>query len=128
MTLYQMFKTKARLCEETEFVKIYRMTVVDKEYKVVITQKRANDHTVIHCEHNHVAWEQVPRFPQLAGRRYGDKTPIFRALPEKNCVTLFVVKGKPDGFVGLDEGIFRHIDHFDDRCINVLSYRRFKRL
>ena len=128
MTLYQMFKTKARLCEETEFVKIYRMTVVDKEYKVVITQKRANDHTVIHCEGNRVFWEQVPRFPQLAGRRYGDKTPIFRAIPEKNCVTLFVVKGKPDGFVGLDEGVFRHIDHFDDRCINVLSYRRFKRL
>ena len=128
MTLYQMFKTKARLCEETEFVKIYEMTVEGTEYKVVITQKRANDHTVIHCEGNRVFWEQVPRFPQLAGRRYGDKTPIFRALPEKTCVTVFVVKGKPDGFVGLDDGAFHCADNFSDRHVNVMSYKRFKRL
>ena len=128
MTLYPMFKTKARLCEETEFVKIYKMTVEGTEYKVVITRKRANGHTVIHCERNHIAWEQVPRFPQLAGRRYGDKTPIFRALPEKNCVTLFVVKGKPDGFVGLDEDVFRSADRFDEKSINVMSERRFRRM
>ena len=34
MTLYPMFKTKARLCEKTEFVKIYEMTVEGTEYKV----------------------------------------------------------------------------------------------
>lgn len=128
MTLYQMFKTKARLCEETEFVKIYEMTVEGTEYKVVITKKRANGHTVIHCEQNHIAWEQVPLFPRLSGRNYGDKVPIYAAIPEKNCVTLFVVKGKPDGFVGLDDGVFRCADNLDESCINVMSWRRFRRL
>lgn len=33
MSIYQRFQTAARLCEETEFVKIYRMTVADKPYK-----------------------------------------------------------------------------------------------
>ena len=128
MTLYQLFQTEARLCEETECVKIYRMMVADKEYKVAVTNKRANGHTVIHCEHNRIAWEQAPLFPRFAGKNYGDKIPIFSAIPEKNCVTIFVVKGKPNGFVGLDNGVFRCADNFDENFINVMSWRRFVRL
>lgn len=126
MSIYQRFQTAARLCEETEFVKIYRMTVADKPYKVVVTKRKANGHTVIHCERGYVAWEQVPLFPRLSGRNYGDKTPIFTAIPEKDCVTLCVVKGKPNGFVGLDDGVFRCADNFDESCIHVMSWRRFK--
>lgn len=126
MTIYQRFQTEARLCEETEFVQIYRMTVADKQYKIVLTKRRANGHTVIHCERGYVAWEQVPLFPRLTGRNYGDKTPIYTAIPEKDCITLFIVKGKPNGFVGLDDDVFRCADNFDKRCINVMSWRRFK--
>lgn len=128
MTLYQRFKTDAVLCEQTAFVRIYRLTADGTEYKVVVTKRRANGHTVIHCEHNRILWEQVPLFPRFAGRNYGDKVPIFTATPEKGCVTVFVVWGKPDGFVGLDEGVFRSADRFDEKSINVMSYRRFKRL
>lgn len=128
MSLFELFKTKAVLSEETEFVNIYRMAAEGKEYKIVLTKNRANGHTVIHCEHNRILWEQVPRFPQLAGKRYGEKVPIFWAIPEKNCVTIFVVKGRPDGFVGLDEGVFCSGAHFDDHLICVMSYRVFKRL
>lgn len=128
MNLYQRFQTQAQLCEETEFVKIYRLTVADTEYKVVVTKRRANGHTVIHCAGNRIAWEQVPRFPRFAGRNYGEKTPIYTAFPNKNCVTVFVVRGKPDGFVGLDDGVFRCADNFDAGCINVMSRRRFTRL
>ena len=128
MSIYQRFQTAARLCEETEFVKIFRMTVADKLYKVVVTKRRANGHTVIHCEHGYVAWEQVPLFPRLSGRNYGDKTPIFTAIPEKDCVTLFVVQGRPNGFVGLDDGVFRCADNFDESGINVMSWQRFVRL
>ena len=128
MSIYQRFQTAAQLCEETEFVKIYRMTVADKPYKVVVTKQRANGHTVIHCERGCVAWEQVPLFPRFAGRNYGEKVPIFTAVPEKNYVTLFVVKGSPNGFVGLDDGVFRCADNFDESGINVMSWRRFIRL
>ena len=126
MTLYQRFKTTARLCEETDFVKVYRVAAEDIEYKVVVTKKRANGHTVVHCENNRILWEQVPLFPRFAGRNYGDKVPIFTAVPEKNYVTLFVVKGRPNGFVGLDEGVFRCADNFDENSINVMSWRRFR--
>lgn len=125
MTLYRMFKTNAQLCERTEFVNVYRFVLEDTAYKIVLTKRTANGHTVIHCEHNRIAWEQVPRFPRFAGRNYGDKTPIYTAIPEKTCITVFVVKGKPDGFVGLDEGVFRCADNFSDRHINVMSYKRF---
>lgn len=127
MPLYEYFKTTARLCEETEFVRVYRMIAEGKEYKLVLTKKKANGHTVIHCEHNHIAWEQVPLFPRSVGRNYGDKVPIHTLIPEKDCVTIFVVCGKPNGFVGLDNGKFRCANNFDERCINVMSYQRFKR-
>ena len=126
MTLYQRFKTTARLCEETDFVKVYRVAAEDTEYKVVVTKKRANRYTVVHCENNRIFWEQVPLFPRFAGRNYGDKVPIFTAVPEKNYITLFVVKGRPNGFVGLDEGVFRCVDNFDVNSINVMSWRRFR--
>ena len=128
MAFYRLFQTKARLCEETEFVKTYGMMVADQDYKVIVTKRRANGHTVIHCEDNRIAWEQVPRFPRFAGRNYGDKTPIYTAIPDKTCVTVFVVRGKPDGFVGLDDGVFRCADNFDEQSINVMSWRRFRRL
>lgn len=128
MTLYQRFKTDAVPCEQTAFVRIYRLTADGTEYKVVVTKRRANGHSVIHCEHNRILWEQVPLFPRFAGRNYGDKVPIFTAIPEKGCVTVFVVRGKPDGFVGLDEGVFRSADRFDEKSINVMSERRFRRM
>ena len=128
MSLYELFRNKAKLCEETEFIKVYRIMAKDKEYKVVLTKKRANGHTVIHCEHNCIKWEQVPLFPRFAGRNYGDKVPIYTAIPEKTCVTVFVVCGKPNGFVGLDDGYFRCAGNFDERCINVMSYHRFKQM
>ena len=128
MSLYELFKNQAQLLDETEFVKVYQMTLDGKCYKVVLTKRSANGHTVIHCEHNRIAWEQVPLFPRFAGRNYGDKVPIYTAIPEKTCITLFVVKGKPNGFVGLDDGVFRCADHFDEQSINVMSYPRFTKL
>ena len=128
MSLYERFQNEARLCEETVFVKIHQMTVADKAYKVIVTKKRANGHTVIHCENNGIAWEQVPLFPRFAGRNYGDRIRIHKVTPNKNCVTIFVVKGRPNGFVGLDDGVFRCADNFDEQGINVMSWWRFKRL
>ena len=128
MSLYALFKAYATQQEETEFLKIYRMTAEGTDYKVVITKKRANNHTVIHCAHNRIAWEQVPLFPRIAGRNYGEKVSIYTAVPDKSCVTIFVVRGNPNGFVGLDEGVFRCANRFEARSINVMSYRRFMEL
>lgn len=128
MSLYKCFKAEAVLHEKTDYVKVYRLLANGKEYRVVITKKRANRHTIIHCKNNHVAWEQVPRYPRFAGRNYGDRIPICVAKPEKGRVTLIVVQGKPNAFVGLDEGVFHCADNLDETAVNVMSYQRFKKL
>lgn len=128
MSLYALFQSQARLCEQTEFVKVYQCESDGKSYKIVVTKQRANSHTVIHCENNRILWEQVPLFPRFTGRNYGEKVPIYKAVPEKSSVTVFTVKGKPNGFVGLDDGVFRCADNFDERCINVMSCRRFRKM
>ena len=70
----------------------------------------------------------MPLFPRFVGRNYGDKTPVYVAVPTKNSITIFVVRGRPNGFVGLDDGVFRCADNFDEHCINVMSYKRFRRM
>jgi len=128
MSLYEKLKDGATLCSETEYVRMYQATIDNKRYEIIVTKQRANRHTVIHCEHNRILWEQVPLLPRFTGRNYGDKTPIYVAVPTKNCITIFVVRGRPDGFVGLDDGAFRCADNFDERSINVMSSKRFKRM
>lgn len=128
MKLFDCFKTSKQFAEETKFVKIYKCVVDDKEYKIIITKKLANKYTIIHCVDDYVAWEQVPRIPRLAGKTYGDKVPLYKCERDKNITSIFVVRGKPNGFVGLDNGIFRCASNFDENYLNVMSYKRFKTL
>lgn len=128
MKLFDRFRAAKELVNETEFVKIYRCVWDGKEYRIILTKRRANRHTVIHCVNRDVAWEQVPLFPRNAGRNYGDKMPIYRYEDNADVVQLFVVKGRPNGFVGLDNGVFCCVDRFDEGCLNVMSYRRFKNM
>ena len=128
MSLYEKLKDGATLCSETEYVRVYQTTINNKQYEVIVTKKRANGHTVIHCQHNQIIWEQVPLFPRFAGQNYGEKTTIYVAVPTKNSITIFVVRGRPDGFVGLDDGVFRCADNYDEHSINVMSHKRFKRM
>ena len=126
MKIYEKIKNSKQLIEETEYVKIYKCSFDNKEYKIVITKKRANRHTIIHCVNDCISWEQVPRVPLLAGRMYGDRVTIYKFNQDKKGGIIFIVRGKPNGITGLDSGFFRCADRFDDNYINVMSYRRFK--
>ena len=128
MTFYAVFKSTKAFLEETDFVEIYNVRYFDKDYKVIITKQCANRCSVIHCIDNHIAWEQVPLFSKLSGRWYGDKLPIFKFEATDSETVIFVVKGRPNGIVGLDDGIFRCADNFNEKYINVMSYRKFKKL
>lgn len=128
MKLFEQLKHQKERVNETEFVTVYRCTSEGKEYRIILTKKRANRHTVIHCVNQDVVWEQVPLFPRNAGRNYGDKVPVYRYAAENGVIQVFVVKGRPNGFVGLDNGVFRCADRFDEGCLNVMSFRRFKKL
>lgn len=73
-------------------------------------------------------WQQITRFFNWGGKAVGTMDVIYKFVQDKNCVTLFVIRGKPNGITGLDDGIFRCANNFDDRYINVMSYKRFNSL
>ena len=127
MKLFEQYKTSKRLIEKTEFVKVYSLTFDGKEHKIVLANKFANDHSFIHCKDGHIVWQQAPRL-NWGGKMVGTKDTIYKFVEDKNCVTLFVVKGKPNEIIGLDDGVFRCADNFDETCLNVMSYREFKSL
>jgi len=125
MKLFNSFKTNKELIGETDFVKIYKTVCDEKEYKIIITKKFANKYTVIHFIYNCICWEQIPRLWRIAGRRYGDKIPIYK-FDEKISNTIFVVKGTPVGDEGLDNGIFRSPKKYDENYVNCMTYKKFK--
>ena len=100
----------------------------NKKYEIYFTRKRANKHTVIHCENNTIEREQVPIFPFTAGRRHGIREQLISISPTKECVRIVVIHGKPNSITGLDEGNFRSVHQYDENYINVMSEARFKDL
>ena len=100
----------------------------NKKYEIYFTRKRANRYSIIHCINNTIEQEQFPVLPRIAGRRYGIREPIIKLAPSKDCIKIFVIMGKPNSIIGLDEGIFRSIHKYDENYINVMSESRFKDL
>ena len=100
----------------------------DKKYELFISRKRANKYSIIHCKDNTIEWEQFPVLPRVAGRLHGTKEPLLRIGPTKECVRIFVVRGKPNSIIGLDEGVFCSVHKYDENKIIVMSEARFKEL
>ena len=100
----------------------------NKKYEIYFTRKRANKYSIIHCKNNTIEWEQFPVLPRIAGRIYGISEPLISLSPSKDCIRIFVVKGKPNCITGLDEGVFRSIHQYDENYINVMSEARFKEI
>ncbi len=128
MKLFNSFKAAKKLINETEFVRIYKLIHGEKEYKIIITKRFANKHTIIHFANNTVCWEQIPRFPRLVGKPYGEKIPIYKFYGDKFLNTLFVVKGSPLGDEGLDDGIFRSPKRYNENFVNCMTYKKFKNM
>ena len=128
MKLFNSFKENKELINETEFVNVYSVKCDAKEYTIIIPKKRANNQTIIYFSDNTIYWEQVPRFPRLSGRQYGDRIPIYKFDGEKCLNTIFVVKGTPLGDEGLDNGIFRSSKKYDENYVNCMTYKKFKEM
>ena len=128
MKLFNSFKENKELINETEFVNVYSVKCDAKEYTIIIPKKRANNQTIIYFSDNTIYWEQVPRFPRLAGKQYGDRIPIYKFDDEKCLNTIFVVKGTPLGDEGLDNGIFRSSKKYDENYVNCMTYKKFKEM
>ena len=112
----------------TDKVGLVKFEYGNKKYEVYFTRKRANKYSIIHCKNNTIEWEQFPVLPRIMGRRYGVRAPIISLSPSKEFVRIFVIIGKPNSIIGLDEGLFRSIHKYDENYINVMSEARFKDL
>ena len=128
MKLFNSFKANKELINQTEFVNVYSVKCDEKNYTIIIPRKIANNKTIIHFIDNTICWEQIPRFPRLAGRQYGDRIPIYKFDDEKCLNTIFVVKGTPLGDEGLDNGIFRSSKKYDENYVNCITYKKFKEM
>ncbi len=117
--------TKARFTDKVGLVKF---EYSGKRYEIYFTRKRANKYSIIRCKNNTIEWEQFPVLPRIAGRRYGESEAIISLSPLRECVRIFVIMGKPNSIIGLDEGLFRSIHKYDEKYINVMSEARFKDL
>ncbi|MBQ4065744.1 MAG: hypothetical protein IJD10_06550 [Clostridia bacterium] len=128
MKLFNSFQSSKELIKETAFVKVYKLVYDGKEYKIIITKQVANKRTIIHFIDNTIYWEQIPRFPRLSGKPYGDRIPIYKFDNNKLLNTIFVLKGVPLGDEGLDNGIFRSSKKYDDNYVNCITYKKFKEM
>lgn len=128
MKIFEQYKINKQLIEKTKFVKIYKCDFDGKEYRIVLTKKSANKYSIIHCKDEHIVWQQVPRLFNWGGKAIGTTNVIYKFVQDKNCVTIFIIRGKPNGITGLDDGAFRCANNFDEDYINVMSYSRFKKL
>ena len=117
--------TKDRFMDKVGIVKF---EYDNKKFEIYFTRKRANKYSIIHCENNNIEWEQFPVLPRITGRFYGERELLVSFASSKECVRIFVIMGKPNSIIGLDEGNFRSFYKFDENCINVMSEGRFKEL
>lgn len=127
MSLYKLFKT-TKPTEKTKFVKVYRFQKDGENYKIILAKRCANRRSIIHCKDELIEWEQFPMLPRIWGARLGESLPIYKFKKTNNETVIFVVKGKPNGITGLDDGIFRSIKKFDKDYINVMILKSFKAL
>jgi len=132
MKIFERFKETKELVETTAYLKIYKCVLDDKEYRIVITRRRASKRTLIHLADNFVYREQIPLFftliSAMSGGVRGIITPIYKWQKEKGHITIFVIRGRPGDITGLDAGFFRSARRFDEEFLNVMSYRRFKKI
>ena len=128
MKIFDCFKLSKELIGETEFVNVYSVKCDEKEYTIIIPKKRANKKTIIYFMDSTIYWEQIPIIIRGSGYIPGkDRIPIYK-FDEKVLNTIFVLKGKPLGDEGLDNGIFRSLKKYDENCVNCITYKTFKEM
>lgn len=129
--IYDLFKKTKNESIPTPFEKMNLVRFSDgvKDYEVYFTAKRANKRTIINCVDNYIEWEQLPMLAMSHGGVYGiKKERILNVTPSKEYIRIVVIMGKPTVITGLDDGIFRSANKFDDNFVNVMSESRFKTL
>lgn len=100
------------------------------DYKIGITQKKADKRTRISCKDNNVIWSQT--YP-LGISPVSEENVICQpsTFIEKGRVSILVISGKPDLIEGLEEGAFLSAGSWDRHSsdkLYVMSEKAFSEL
>ncbi|HIZ55482.1 MAG TPA: hypothetical protein H9671_04660 [Firmicutes bacterium] len=129
MFLKQSFKQPCD--QETDYLRIYTRSWNGTPYKVAFTKMTANKRVKIYCKDNQIVWEKS--YP-LVIRPVTATTVICQpsSFLEKNTFCVVVIRGTPDGFIGLDDGVFSSAQHLnpeaDQSKLYVMSQKAFENL
>lgn len=125
-SIYEAFRHTARLIEEDEVFKTYEFSYRGRRVLLKKTVKKANKHTVIHCESNALNWEQIYPLGRSPVREVKNLTNCSFWTPDALCV--IVISGKPMCFEKLDEYKFIsvHRDSLAKGEIYTMSETAFK--
>ena len=114
------------MIDKTPLSSTYFLRHNDIEYIIKITNKRANKHTVIHCDGGMVVWEQI--YP-LGIKPVSERFPVCKAdFTSKKQRGVVVIQGAPSLITGLDEGSFisSRGTPKSDEDVFVMSFNAFK--
>ena len=129
LSFYQYFRTYGDVCEESETVKRISFAFDGQKYAVYMTKKAATKATRIYCEEDGTVYREQyymmggPCTPSVV------KSVLVKPTRGEDEITLVVIKGKPGGITGLDEGIWVSAKNGklkSDRDIFVMSEAVFK--
>ena len=125
-SIYEAFRHTAKLLEEDEVFKTYEFSYRGRCVLLKKTVKKANKHTVIHCEPNALNWEQIYPLGRSPVSEVSNLTNGSFWTADALCV--IVISGKPMCFEKLDEYKFIsvHRDSLGKGEIYTMSETAFK--
>lgn len=118
------------MSKDEMFVSINYANKNGTDYKIGLTQKKANKRTHIYCEDNHVIWRQL--YPAGLGCAIEEKVICQPStFIETGVICVLVISGKPGSIAGLEEGVFLSAKSWGDVSfdkIYVISEKAFAKL
>ncbi len=133
-SVFDAYISFSRFVSETEFTETRECEYEGIIFSITKTKSKANKHTQIICKNRDIIWDQRPALPLISPSMpeisfgFTGERVIYR-IPElsKDKMHLFVIDGKPDMIIGLDEGIFRSSRHKGgSEHMHTMSYTAFK--
>ncbi len=106
LSLYSAFRTLGKIEEENENVKKTAFELKGQKYVVYTTKQSATKATRIYCEaDNTIYWEQLYMMGGISSPCVV-KNVLFKPDRKSDEISIVVIRGKPGGINGLDEGIW----------------------
>lgn len=124
-TLYSAYREARKGAVSEGFLRVAEFQHCGVHFKVGVTEKSANRHTVIHCRQTGVIWEQIHA---LGVSPVSETVSVCSSsFLERDKICVVLIAGSPANITGLDEGIYLSIKReYGEGGLYVMSAAAFK--